>query len=117
MVRSLVLCCALGMFGLAVGCDFGSDSKSPKTKQEEAVADSKAKLDGLDKKLNELKDRAAKATGDEKAKLDAKVAEATAKREAVVKKHEALKTAAADKWEAARTEATAALEEYRKAVE
>ena len=117
MVRSLVLCCAFAVFGLAVGCDFGSDSKAPKTKQDEAVADTKAKLDGLDKKFNELKDKAAKAADDEKAKLDAKVADATAKREAAVKKHDALKTAAADKWEAARTEATTALEEYRKAVE
>lgn len=116
MVRSLVLCCALGALGLVVGCKPGPDAKAPDTK-ESAVADSKAKLDGLDKKFNELKDRAAKATGDEKAKLDAKVADATAKREAFVKKHDALKAAAADKWEAARTEATAALEEYRKVVE
>jgi hypothetical protein len=116
MVRSLVLCCALGTFGLVVGCDPPPDAK-PKTKHEEAVADSRAKLDGLDKKFNEMKDRAARAAGDEKAKLDAKVADATAKREAAVKKHDALKTAAADKWEAARTEANTALEEYRKAVE
>ena len=117
MVRSLVLCCALGVLGLAVGCEWGSSSKPPKTKQEEAVADIKAKLDGLDKKFSELKDKAAKAAGDEKAKLDAKVSDATAKREAVVKKHDALTSAAADKWEAARGETTAALEEYRKAVE
>ena len=119
MVRSLAVCCAAGVLGLAVGCTWmsGSSSNPPKTKQEEAVADYKAKLDGLDKKLGELKEKAGKATGEEKAKLDAKVTDATAKREAFVKKYEAMKTAAADKWEGTKAEVNTAFEDYRKAVE
>jgi hypothetical protein len=116
MVRSLVLCCAVGVLGLAVGCEWGSGSKSPTT-QTEVVADYKAKLEATDKKFNELKEKAANATGDEKAKLDAKVTTATGKREAFVKKHEAMKSAAADKWEGTKGELATAYEEYRKAVE
>ncbi len=117
MVRSLVLCCAIGVLGLAVGCHWMSSSNPPKTKQDEAVAGYKAKLDGLDKKLGELKEKAGQAAGDEKAKLGAKVADATARRAAFVKKYEALKAAAADKWEASKAEADTAFEDYRKAVE
>jgi hypothetical protein len=117
MVRSLAVCCALGVLGLAVGCDWGSDAKKPLATQEAAVADYKTKLEGLDKKLTELKEKAAKATGDEKTKLDARVTDATAKRETFVKKYEAMKTAAADKWEGTRADVATAFEEYRKAVE
>ncbi len=117
MTRAFAVLCAVGVLGLAVGCQLGSQSNPPKGSQQEAVADYKAKLDGLDKKLADLKAKAEKATGDEKTKLDGKVTAATAKREAFVKKYEAMKSAAADKWGDSKTEVAAAYEEYRKAVE
>ena len=112
MVRSAGALLRAPESGLAVGCD--PPRTRSRSEAEEAVADCKAKLDGLDKKFDELKDKADKATGDEKVKLDAKWKDATAKREAVVKKHDELKAAAADKWEAAGPRPTTAFEEYRK---
>ena len=76
MMRTCVLCCAVaGLLGLAAGCDrlSSSSSKATATQRDEAVTAYKARLDELDKKVAELKDRAEKATGDDKAKLEAKL--------------------------------------------
>ena len=116
MLRTCVLCCAVaGLVGLTAGCNNGSSSGT--TKRDEAATAAKARLDTLDKQLASLKEKAEKATGDEKGKLEARVKDAGAKREAAVKKVDELKAAAGDKWEATRKDADAALDEYRKAVE
>ena len=112
MLRTGVLCCAMaGLLGLAVGCDNLTKS------QNDAVTTMQSDLEKLDKKLADLKERADKAAGDEKPKLEAKWKEAGAKREAAKKKHDELRTAPADKFDAVKKEADAAVGEYRKAVE
>jgi hypothetical protein len=122
MTRACVLCCAAaGVLGLAVGCNSWTESKpDPKTTtvhRDEAVAGYKTKLDDLDKQLAALKDKADKAAGDEKPKLEAKHKEAVAKRDAFVKKSDELKAAPADKVDAAKKAGDAALAELKKAVE
>ena len=126
MLRTCVLCCAVaGLLGLAVGCNRSSESKpetKPETKptlgaRDEAVAAYKTKLDDVDKKIADLKDKASKATGDEKTKLEAKLKDATAKREAVGKKVDEMKATAADKWEGVKKDTDAALEDLKKFVE
>ena len=116
MLRTSVLCCAMaGILSLAVGCDFfGSRGMKPR---DDAVAAMKTEIDKLDKKVAELKEKADKATGDEKGRLEARWKESSAKREAVGKKLEELKTAAIDKWEAAKKDADAALGEFKKSVD
>lgn len=120
-MRACVLCCAVAASaGLIVGCKGGSESKEKtgvSATHDEAVAAYKLKLDDFDKKIADLKDKASKAAGDEKVKLDAKLKDAAAKREAFEKKTGELKVAAADKWDAVKKEADAALDELRKAVE
>ena len=118
MLRTCVLCCAVaGVLALAVGCSLFSSDKPATQKRDEAAAAMKTELEKMDKKLAELKERAEKATGEEKGKLEARVKDAGAKREAAVKKVDELKAAAGDKWEATKKDADAALDEYRKAVE
>lgn len=117
MLRTGVLCCALaGVMCLTVGCNSWSDSKESTTR-DEAVASYKTKLAEIDKKLAELKDRADKATGDEKPKFEARLKEANAKRDVFVKEYEELKAAPADKHDASKKEADAAFGELQKAVE
>ena len=80
MFRTCVLCCAMaGVLGLTVGCKNGSETKTPTT-QSEAVTAYQSKLTEADKKIATLKEKAEKATGDEKVKLEAKLKEATGKR-------------------------------------
>jgi hypothetical protein len=120
MMRTCVLCCAVaGLLGLAVGCDrlSSSSSKATATQRDEAVTAYKVRLDELDKKVAELKDKAEKATGDDKVKLEAKWKEATGKREAVAKKLDELKAAAAEKIDAMKKDADAALADLKKVVE
>jgi hypothetical protein len=104
-----------GVVGLVVGCNNGSSSGV--VKRDDAAKAAKTTLDNLDKQFAALKEKADKATGDEKPKLEAKVKEAGAKREAVVKKIDELKAAAADKWEAVKKDADTAIDEFKKAVE
>lgn len=116
MLRTCVICCALaGVVGLAVGCNNTKDTK-PVTKKDEAVAAYKTQLGVLDKQVDELKAKADKATGAEKAALEAKWKESAAKRDAAKKKLEELEKAAADKWEAASKEAETAFDDVKKAV-
>jgi hypothetical protein len=120
-----------GLLGLTVGCgsssskskdgtgraDAGSKETPTLAARDEAVAAYKTRLDDVDKKIADLKDRAGKATGDEKTKLEGKLKDATTKREAVGKKVDELKAAAADKWEGVKKDTDAALEDLKKFVE
>jgi len=116
MLRTCVLCCAMtGAVGLVVGCTPGSSSGVGK--RDEAAKAAKVTLDNLDKQFAALKERADKAAGDEKPKLEAKVKEVGAKRDAAAKKVEELKAAPPDKWEPVKKDADHALEEFKKAVE
>jgi len=113
MLRTGVLCCAVaGVLALAVGCNLTTDTK----KRDEAAAAVKSKLDEMDKKIAELKEKAEKATGEEKVKLEAKWKESAGKREAAKKKLDELAAAAADKWEAVKKDADHALDELKNAV-
>ena len=117
MLRTSVLCCAVaGVAMLAVGCGlFTSDT--PEAKRDEAVKTMKVELGKLDKKVEDLKDQAAKATGEAKSALEAKWKESAAKRETAAKKLEELKAAAADKWEAVKKDADKMFEDFKKSVE
>lgn len=121
MLRTCALfCAAAGILGLAVGCNLSSDSKdgkSPLTQRDEAVKSMKVKLDELDKKIDELKAKAEKASGEEKTKLEAKWKESAGKREEFAKKFEKLKSSAAAEWEAAKNETEHAFGELKKAIE
>jgi len=104
-----------GVLGLAVGCNFSAE-KAVKPRDEAAAA-LKTTFDDLDKKVVELKEKMDKATGDEKAKLEAKWKESSSKRDAAKKKLDELKTATAENWEAVKKQADAAFGELRKAIE
>lgn len=116
MLRTSVLCCAMaGVLGMAVGCNFSAE-KAIKPRDEAAAA-LKITFDDLDKKVVELKEKMEKATGEEKAKLEAKWKESSTKRDVAKKKLDELKTAAADNWEAVKKQTDAAFGEFKKAVE
>jgi hypothetical protein len=118
MLRTSVLCCAVaGIVCLTVGCNLWSDSKEAAGSRDQMVAGYKTKLDEMDRKLADLKDRSEKAAGEEKPKLEAKLKEATAKRDAFKKEYEELKAAPADKVEAEKKETQTALDEFQKAIE
>jgi len=118
MLRTCVLCCAMaGIVGLTVGCNLFSSSNGAIKDRDEAVKTLKAKLDELDKQLVAFKEKADKATGDEKGKLEAKHKDATATRDVFAKKLKELETAAADKWEAVKKDAEKASDEAKKAMD
>jgi hypothetical protein len=111
-----VISCALaGVIGLTIGCTGTKDTK-PTASHEDAIKGYKSQLGGFDTKVDELKAKVEKATGDEKKNLEAKLKDATAKREAAKKKLEELEKVAADKWDAVNKEAKTAFEEASKAI-
>ena len=120
MVRKMVVCCAVaGALGFAVGCNWfaPAPSKPTATKQDEFASGYKTRLDEADKKFVELKAKADKATGDEKAKLDAKV---TDDGQAGGVRQEARRDEGAprpDKLEGMKGGVGAAFDEYKKSVE
>ena len=115
MLRTSVLCCAMaGVLGLAVGCNFTTD-KALKSRDDAAAA-LKTTLDELDRKIAELKEKADKATGEEKARLEARWKESSGKRDVAKKKVDELKTAPAGNWEAIKKEADTAVSDTRKAM-
>ena len=117
MFRTCVLGCALfGLAGLSIGCNNAKDTRPAPATHEEALKSYKTQLGGFDVRVDELKAKADKATGDEKPKLEAKLKDATAKRDAAKKKLEELEKAAADKWDAINKEAASAFDEAKKAV-
>jgi hypothetical protein len=117
MFRTCVICCALaGAVGLTIGC-----SNSPKdTKHTGGNAESlksyATQLDAINKQVTELEAKVAKAAGEEKTRLEAKLKDATAKRDAAKKKLDELKAAAADKWDALNKETESAFEDLKKAI-
>ena len=120
MLRTCVLGCALtGVLALGIGCTKTTEKTTEKTAaktKEEAVAVYKVRLGEADKELATLKEKAAKATGDDKAKLEAKWKASEAKRDAAKKKLEELEKSAADKWEAVNKEAASAFDDMKKAM-
>ncbi len=116
MLRTCMICCAMAVVGLAVGCNMSKDTKPTPTKKDEAVTAYKARLSELDRQVDDLKAKAEKATGEEKTKLEAKWKESAGKRDAAKKKLEELEKVAADKWDAANKEAETAFDEVKKAV-
>ncbi len=117
MLRTCVICCALGgVVALTIGCNNSKDTKPAPTKKDEAVTAYKTQLGVLEKQVDDLKAKADKALGEDKTKSDAKLKDASAKRDAAKKKLEELEKAAADKWEAVNKEANTALEDFKKAV-
>jgi hypothetical protein len=116
MFRTCVICCALaGVLGLTVGCTGTKDTK-PTASHDESVKSYKTQLGGFDTKVDELKAKADKATGEKKTELEAKWKDSAAKRDAAKKKLEELEKAAADKWDAVEKDAKHAFEEASKAV-
>lgn len=114
----------------ACGCGSGSPTAKPSTTSGEdgvtqhknRVAALRAKTDELAKKLDDLKARAEKATGDEKTKLQARLKEGTTALESAKKRIGEFETTGADGkltagYTAAQKEADAALDSLTKAVE
>ena len=116
MLRTCVICCALaGVVGLTVGCTGSKDTK-PTTGKDASLSTYRSQLGEFDKRVDELKAKAEKATGEEKTKLEAKWKDSAAKRDAAKKKLEDLEKAAADKWDALNKEAATAFDDVKKAV-
>ena len=75
------------------------------------------RLDELNVKFEELKDRAAKAEGQAKKELEKKLEEAKMKRDAAAKKLSELKEAGADRWEKVKEGVGSALDDLKKVIE
>ena len=86
-------------------------------KRDEYARDMQKRLDQMDAKYEELKDRAAKAEGDARKDLDKKLAEAKVKRDAAAAKLEEVKTASADRWEKIKGGVGDAFDDLKKAFE
>lgn len=112
MNKVLVLGCALaGALALTVGCN---NTTKPNTKHDEALKAYDKSLADLDKQIDDLKAQVAKATGDEKTRLEKMYAASAPYREAAAKKLAELKKAAADKWDALDSETKASFEALKK---
>jgi formate-dependent nitrite reductase cytochrome c552 subunit len=116
------LCCAIaGTLGFVVGCSGWSDSKptvsTPTPAQkEQAEQKMKAQLNEMDQKINDLKNRADKATGEEKAKLEAQWKASAGKRAEYEKKFDQFKHAAGNKWEDFKNDAENDYQEFMRRI-
>jgi hypothetical protein len=100
-MKSVLAAISIGVVLTLVSCS-GNISSGPGTataKWEEYSRTMQTKLDRFSEKCVELKDRAAKAEGQTKVNLDAKLEEAKSKRDAAAVKLDELKLAGADRWE------------------
>src|SRR5882724_3800714 len=118
----------VSMLGPSLGC--GSSVPTPGTPNADEgvtnhkarVAAYRARLSDFDKKLDDLKAKSEKATGDDKTKLQAKQKDAVANRDAAKKKIDEFEQIGADgklsaEYNAASKAVTDAIEEFSKAVE
>jgi hypothetical protein len=130
MLRSSMLCCAMaGVIGPVLGCNSSKEPKPSSQTEKEGVTQHKARvaalrarLGELDQKLDDLKARTDKATGEEKTKLEVKWKESVAKHDAAKKKIDQMETVGADgnlsaETVAASKEAAAAIDEFKNVVE
>jgi TolA-binding protein len=92
-------------------------TEAAKAKRDDYVREMSHRLDELDLKHEELKDRAAKAEGQARIDLEKKLEEARAKREAAARKLDELKEAGAERWEKVKDGVGDALEDLKKAFE
>jgi len=90
-------------------------AEAAEAKWEQYKADLQKEWDRLSVKMNELSDRAAKAEGQAKIELDAKVAAAKVKMDAAGERLEEMKSASADRWEKIKEATANAFEELKKA--
>jgi hypothetical protein len=111
----VIFCALAGAVGLTIGCSNTKDTKSTAS-HDDALKNYKTQLGGFDKQVEDLKAKVEKATGEEKAKLEPKLKDATAKRDAAKKKLEELEKVASEKWDAVNKEVEAAFEDVKKAV-
>ena len=88
-----------------------------RAKRDEYAVEARRQLNELDAKLADLNARAARATGDAKAELDKKAAEAKVKREAAAERLEELQTAGSERWEKIKVGVGNALDDLRRAFE
>jgi DNA repair exonuclease SbcCD ATPase subunit len=95
--------------GFLVGC---SDKK--KAEKEEFQKQAEAKLNELNKKMDELKNKGEKATDEIKAQIKEQMEELKKKQEAANKKLQELKSAGTDAWEKLKSETNKALDDMEK---
>ena len=92
-------------------------AEAAQAKWDEYALEMSKRLDELNLKLEDLKDRAAKAEGQAKQDLEKKLEEAKVKRDAAAKKLDELKEAGADRWEKVKEGVGNALDDLKKAFE
>lgn len=98
-----------------VKMDEESMAEVAKAKWEKYTLDMQKEWDAFSVKLNELSDRAAKAEGQAKVELDAKLAAAKVKMDEAGAKIEEMKSASADRWEKIKDASANAFDELKKA--
>ena len=133
---SLTLSAALVLFGCGTNTTSSPESKAKATiakdkigeaaeatadaaraKRDEYASAMSKRLDELNAKYEELKDRTAKADAQAKKNLEKKLEEARVKRDVAAAKLEELKTAGADRWEKIKDGVGNAFDDLKKAFE
>ena len=92
-------------------------AEAAEAKRDEYAREIHKRLDELDVKYEELKDRAAQAEGPAKQDLEQKLEEANVKRDAAAKKLTELDEASHDRWEKVKDSVENAFEDLKKGVE
>lgn len=105
MLRTCAFFCALAGFGTICGCNSPPNGNPPANTRDETMREMKTKLDELDRHIDDLKHKAEKATGEEKAKLEAQWKEVSARKGEFAQKYEKLKNAAGNEWQDLKNEA------------
>jgi len=100
-----------------VGEAADATADAAKAKRDEYVAAMSKRLDEMNAKYEDLKTRAASATGDAKKDLEKKRDQAKAKLDAAAKKIEEMKTASLDRWEKIKDATGNAFDDLKKAIE
>lgn len=131
---SLALAAALLLLGCGTNTPSTSDSKmsnakekirdaaeatteAAQAKRDEYTRAMSKRLDELNLKYEDLKDRAGKAEVQAKKSLEKKLDEAKVKRDAAAKKLDELKAAGADRWEKVKEGVGSALDDLKKVFE
>ena len=99
---------------LVLGCFMEAWSAEQKEEREGYKKQVEENLNALDKKLDELKEKAAEVKGDAKKEFDKEITDLQKKQKAAKKKWNELKSARAKQWEKLKSEMTTAVQELEK---
>ena len=99
---------------LVVGCFLEAWSAEQKEERESYKKQVEENLNALDKKLDEVKEKAAGVKGDAKREFDKEITELQKKQKAAKRKWDELKRAGAKQWEKAKSEMSAVVQDLEK---